>query len=232
MPNGSRTRAHRPIAMSNGRCTASPPALRKAAKASSTSSTRTSVSGPMFRCATSSASVSGRAKPTASSLLHKNSMPEAIAIKGYRQLKIGDTKQKVVELSKQGPVGAHVAKHPRLKGVLAIREPDHLFAAARIGPAPFACTIAASARAGRRRVPGRSPLRPAICPAGPFRAPRPCKAKCGRRSRRAGSSLRPCAEYSARAIRPPRRPAPPPSPPSPPRRKSQRSGRPRRDRRG
>jgi hypothetical protein len=40
-------------------------------------------------------------------------MPEAIAIKGYRRIKIADAKQKVVELSKQGPLGAHVAKHPR-----------------------------------------------------------------------------------------------------------------------
>jgi hypothetical protein len=38
----------------------------------------------------------------------QHSMPEAIAIEGYRRIKIGDAKQKVVELSKQGQVGAHV----------------------------------------------------------------------------------------------------------------------------
>src|ERR1700722_6376344 len=75
----------------------------------------------------------------------QHSMPEAIAIKGYRRIKIADAKQKVIELSKRGAVGAHVAKHPRLNGVLAIRDSDHLFAAARIGPAPLACTIPASA---------------------------------------------------------------------------------------
>src|SRR5271154_5707769 len=46
--NRSRTRAHRPIAISKGGSVASPPAFKKNAKASSTFSTRTSVSGPMF----------------------------------------------------------------------------------------------------------------------------------------------------------------------------------------
>ena len=37
----------------------------------------------------------------------QDSMPEAVAIERYRRIKIGDAKQKVVELSKQGPVDAH-----------------------------------------------------------------------------------------------------------------------------
>ena len=48
------------------------PAFKKAAKAWSTSATKMSVSGPIVRCTTSSASVSGKPKPAASSLRHNS----------------------------------------------------------------------------------------------------------------------------------------------------------------
>ena len=44
----------------------------------------------------------------------QHSMPEAITIEGYRRIQIGDAKQEVVELSKQGPVRTHANHRPIL----------------------------------------------------------------------------------------------------------------------
>ena len=37
----------------------------------------------------------------------QNPMPETVAIEGYRRIEVGDAKQKVIELAKQRPAGAH-----------------------------------------------------------------------------------------------------------------------------
>jgi hypothetical protein len=37
----------------------------------------------------------------------QDSMPEAVTVKGYRRIEIGDAEEKVVEPSKQGPTGDH-----------------------------------------------------------------------------------------------------------------------------
>ena len=108
LPNGSRTRAHGPIAMSNGRCTAC------AARASGRRRTPHQHREPQHpfrdRCVRVHDELRVRVRKSKADRLvapPQHPMSEAIAIERYRGIEIGDAKQKVVEPSKQRAAGAH-----------------------------------------------------------------------------------------------------------------------------
>jgi hypothetical protein len=168
--------------MSNGCCDASPPALKKKANASSTSSTRISVFGSdvEVRYQLRVGVRKGKANRFIGS--PQDAMSQTIAIERYRRIKISDAKHMIVELSKQGPAQAH--REPILPLAACVVGPTSSLRRGSALPRPPGRSPPRRDRDRYRQARGRSPLRLAICPGGPFRARRACRAECGRHSRR------------------------------------------------